>query len=254
MLRLRVLSDLHLEFAEFVPPPSTCDAVVLAGDIHQGVAGLNWARRTFPELPIIYVPGNHEYYGRDWDRLATEMAGVALDLDIHLLDRGTVSIAGVRFLGCTLWTDFNLFGIERREDSMAAVGKTLFDYRYIEAQGRRIVPEQTRQRHLEERAWLEDHLARPPEANCRATVVVSHMVPSLKSTAARYRASPLSAGFASHLEPLVARANLWIHGHTHDSYDYVLEGCRVVCNPRGYQKPQRRFENQAFNPGLVVEI
>ena len=80
------------------------------------------------------------------------------------------------------------------------------------------------------------------------------MVPSQRSTAERYRALPVSAGFASHLDALVARATLWIHGHTHDSYDYALAGCRVVCNPRGYQKLQRRFENKAFDPALVVTI
>jgi len=254
MLRLRVMSDLHLEFADFVPPPAKCDAVVLAGDIHQGSAGLLWARRVFRELPIIYVPGNHEYYGRDWDNLARDMARVAGEQDIQLLDCGATVIAGVRILGCTLWTDFDLFGIEQRTDSMAAVGRSLFDYRYIESRGRRIVPEQTRQRHLAERAWLESRLAAAADGSARATVVVTHMVPSLKSTAERYRALPVSAGFASHLDALVARADLWIHGHTHDSYDYPLEGCRVVCNPRGYQKPQRRLENQSFVPDLVVEI
>jgi predicted phosphodiesterase len=254
MLRLRVLSDLHLEFSDFAPPPAHCDAVVLAGDIHQGVAGLTWARRVFADLPIIYVPGNHEYYGRDWDRLAGQMARVAREQDIHLLDRGAITIAGVRILGCTLWTDFDLFGSERRDDSMTAVGRTLFDYRYIESQGQRIIPEQTRQRHLVDRAWLEEQLDPAPGCDWRATVVVTHMVPSQKSTAERYKALPVSAGFASHLDAVVARANLWIHGHTHDSYDYALNGCRVVCNPRGYQKPGRRFENNRFDPGLVVAI
>jgi len=254
MLRLRVFSDLHLEFAEFLPPAADCDAVVLAGDIHQGVAGLTWARRTFGKLPIIYVPGNHEYYGRDWDRLAGEMSRVAAAEEIHLLDRGAVTLAGVRILGCTLWTDFDLFGVEHREASMAAVGRTLFDYRYIESRGQRIVPEQTRQRHLADRAWLEAQLALGPCADWRASVVVTHMVPSQRSTAERYRTLPVSAGFASHLDALVGRAHLWIHGHTHDSYDYLLDGCRVVCNPRGYQHPKRRFENSEFDPALVVAI
>ena len=254
MLRLRVLSDLHLEFADFAPPPAECDAVVLAGDIHQGVAGLAWARRNFPALPIVYVPGNHEFYGRDWTQLPGEMARVAAELGIHLLDRCAITLADVRILGCTLWTDFDLFGADRREDSMEAAGRTLFDYRYIEEQGRRIVPEQTRQRHLIDRAWLQSQLAAGQGGAERATVVVTHMVPSMRSTAERFKALALSAGFASHLEPLVARADLWIHGHTHDSYDYRLEGCRVVCNPRGYQNPRRNFENKAFQPALVVEI
>jgi len=254
MLRLRVLSDLHLEISDFSPPAADCDAVVLAGDIHQGTAGLTWARRVFGKLPILYVPGNHEYYGRDWNRLAGDMARVARDQDIHLLDRGSVTLDGVRILGCTLWTDFDLFGADRREEAMAMVGRTLFDYRYIESQGQRIVPEQTRQRHLVDRAWLEAELAGTSSRAARATVVITHMVPSQRSTAERYLTSTVSAGFASHLDAMVSRANLWIHGHTHDSYDYDLDGCRVVCNPRGYQKADRRQENSGFDPEMVVRI
>lgn len=254
MLRLRVLSDLHLEISDFSPPATDCDAVVLAGDIHQGTAGLTWARRVFGKLPIIYVPGNHEYYGRDWNRLAGDLARVARDQGIHLLDRSSITIDGVRILGCTLWTDFDLFGADRREEAMALVGRTLFDYRYIESQGQRIVPEQTRQRHLVDRAWLETELAGAATGDARATVVITHMVPSQKSTAERYLTTTVSAGFASHLDSMVGRANLWIHGHTHDSYDYDLNGCRVVCNPRGYQKANRRLENVAFDPVMVVAI
>ena len=254
MLRLRVLSDLHLEFADFVPPRVDCDAVVLAGDIHQGVAGLQWARRTFPDIPIIYVPGNHEYYGHDWDRLAVELARVAGEQDIHLLDRASVMIGDVRILGCTLWTDFDLFGTDRREDSMMVVGRTLFDYRYIQAQGRQIEPAQTRARHLVDRAWLDEQLALPGAGKWRSTAVVTHMVPTQTSTAERFKNLVLSAGFASHLDSMVAKADTWIHGHTHDSYDYWLEACRVVCNPRGYQHVRRSFENSSFNERLVVEI
>jgi predicted phosphodiesterase len=256
-MRVRVLSDLHLEFADFVPAPLDCDVVVLAGDIHQGTAGMPWARRHFPGLPIVYVPGNHEYYGHDWDRLADDMQRVARAHDIHLLDRGIVTLGDVRVLGCTLWTDFDLFGTERRADSMNAVGRALFDYRYILTAGRRIVPEETRERHLRDRAWLDAQLAPAGVAAWRATLVVTHMVPSQRSTAERFRDLPVSAGFASHLDALVARADAWIHGHTHDSYDYRLESCRVVCNPRGYRRTKHArdvFENNAFNERLVIEV
>jgi predicted phosphodiesterase len=254
MLRLRVLSDLHLEFADFQPPAVASDAVVLAGDIHQGAAGLTWARRRFADLPIVYVPGNHEYYGHDWDRLEGQLRRVARELDIHLLDRDSVILGDVRILGCTLWTDFDLFGAALRADSMAAVGRTLFDYRYIQAGKRRILPDETRARHLVDRAWLEEQLGPAGDGPWRATVVVTHMVPSQRSTAERYRHLALSAGFASHLDALVAQSDAWIHGHTHDSYDYRLGQCRVVCNPRGYRHVRRSFENPAFNERLVVAV
>jgi predicted phosphodiesterase len=254
MLRIRVLSDLHLEFGDWTPAPVECDVLVLAGDIHQGVAGLAWARRNFPDIPIIYVPGNHEFYEHDWDQLPGNLAKIAADLDIHLLDRGETEIGGVRFLGCTLWTDFDLFGEDRRGDAMTAAAKTLFDYRLIRSAGRLIEPLQTRARHMADRSWLEAQLAIAPAGRWRATVVVTHMVPTFRSTAERFRTQLLSAGFASHLDSLVEKANIWIHGHTHDSYDYRLNGCRVVCNPRGYKQRAMTFENRRFDSEMVIDI
>lgn len=253
-MRLRVLSDLHLEFAALDPVAVPCDVLVLAGDIHQGSAGLTWARRHFPALPIVYVPGNHEYYAHDWDSLPAELARVAGDLGIHLLNPDEVLIGDLRFVGCTLWTDFDLFGPHRREEAMAAAAATLFDYRHIRSAGRRIVPSQTRARHLAERDWLSARLQDEPKGRWRATVVVTHMVPTPRSTAERYRAQLVSAGFSSHLDHLVEQAQLWIHGHTHDSYDYQLGGCRVVCNPRGYRQRTQAFENRTFDEHLVVDI
>jgi len=253
-MRLRVLSDLHLEFAPLHPAPAPADVVVLAGDIHQGVEGLEWARRVFGALPIVYVPGNHEYYGHDWERLPQELAAAATRLGIHLLDCGTLILDGVRFLGCTLWTDFDLFGAARRGESMAACARTLFDYRHIRSGPDIIDPEMTRQRHLRERAWLEAALVQAPGGAWRSTVVVTHMVPSLLSTAQRYQDQLLSAGFVTHLDDLVRRADVWIHGHTHDSYRYRLGGCELVCNPRGYPRRRPGFENSGFDERLVVPL
>jgi predicted phosphodiesterase len=252
MLRIRVLSDLHLEFADLQPVPVACDVLVLAGDIHQGAEGLVWARQNFPDIPIVYVAGNHEYYGQDWDELPAELARVATDLGIHLLDRGEFAIDDVRFLGCTLWTDFDLFGENCRAQAMTAAAKMLYDYRYIQCQGKLLEPAQTRARHLVDLSWLQTRLA--PDGNARATVVVTHMVPTLRSTAERFKALLTSAGFSSHLDALVGKADLWIHGHTHDSYDYLLNGCRVICNPRGYRFRAQTFENKSFDEKLVVQV
>jgi hypothetical protein len=113
-------------------------------------------------------------------------------------------------------------------------------------------------RHRSTRNWLEQRLS---EAFSGPTVVVTHHLPHRKSVAARYAFDPLTPGFASNLpESLIARADLWLHGHTHDSYDYVIEDgsrhARVVCNPRGYPLDRHcsRFENGAFDPALLLEI
>lgn len=107
-MKLHVLSDLHTEFANFCPPKTDADIVVLAGDIGVGSGGLEWAARRFPKAPVVYVPGNHEFYGHDID-LTDELKSSAPG-NIHILNNDSLELDGVRFLGCTLWTDFRLNG------------------------------------------------------------------------------------------------------------------------------------------------
>lgn len=253
-MRIRVLSDLHLEFAALEPTAVRCDVVVLAGDIHTGAQGFAWARKAFPDGPIIYVPGNHEYYGHDWDLLPEQLQAAARAYKVDLLDRAERVIEDLRFLGCTLWTDFGLFGETRRAQAMAAAEANLFDYRFIQTKGRALRADDTRNRHMADRAWLERCLQEPAQGRWRTTVVVTHMAPSWRSTAERFKNLLTSAGFASHMDDVVERASLWIHGHTHDSFDYQLEGCRVVCNPRGYPHRSRASENRHFDEQLIVTV
>ncbi|HYA76650.1 MAG TPA: metallophosphoesterase [Burkholderiaceae bacterium] len=253
-MRIRVLSDLHLEFASLEPTPVDCDAVVLAGDIHTGAQGFTWAHNAFGDRPIVYVPGNHEYYGYDWELIPAQLEVAARTHAVRLLDRGECVIDDVRFVGCTLWTDFGLFGEARRAQAMAAAEASLFDYRHIRAGTRALRAEDTRLRHQTERAWLEERLREAPQGRWRTTVVVTHMAPSWRSTAERFRDSITSAGFCSHLDELVERAPLWIHGHTHDSFDYRLGESRVVCNPRGYPHRSRSSENPQFDEQLIVTV
>ncbi len=106
-MRLAVLSDLHLEFGPFTPPEAllSADLVILAGDIHNGVQALDWARRSFPDQTIVQIAGNHEFLGFCWQDLLAEMRQVARRLDIAFLENDSVVVGGVQFLGATLWTD-----------------------------------------------------------------------------------------------------------------------------------------------------
>ena len=136
-MKLLVLSDLHVEFADFEPDreaAEAADVVVLAGDIHQGTAGMVWARQTFPGKPIIYVAGNHEFYGQHWDTLLPELRQKADEFGIHFLENDSVTIDGMRFLGTTLWTDFDMFGRSRRSQNMLASEGALNDFRLIKAE------------------------------------------------------------------------------------------------------------------------
>jgi predicted phosphodiesterase len=266
-MKLHILSDLHVEHAPFVPPPVAADVVILAGDIHQGSAGLRWARSAFAQQELIYVVGNHEFYRGEWDATLEELREHAAALGIHFLENDELQIGGVRFLGTALWTDFDYFGPARRREAMRACVEYLTDFRLIAAQPAdddggaglplpsrgpgRLTPAHVRSRHLQSRAWLEQRLAAPHDG---PTVVVTHHLPGAGSVAARFRDDLGNAGFASHLDHLMGQAALWVHGHTHDSFDYRKGGTRVVCNPRGYPLGGGGFENPGFDPGLVLEL
>ncbi len=250
-MRIHVLSDLHLEIAGYQPYLLECDVVVLAGDIGNHVHGIEWGRSIWPGKEVLYVPGNHEFYRRERTETLQQMRDRARELRVHLLDNDEVVIAGVRFLGCTLWTDFNLFGEELKKTAMAEGRKYLNDFQLIRERDRIFTPARSAQLHKTSRKWLA---AKLQQAFPGKTVVITHHLPSARSVAERYKTSLTSACFASNLDDLMGASTLWIHGHTHDSFDYVLHGTRVVCNPRGYCPNPDKPENLEFEPALVVEI
>ncbi|MEN8763395.1 MAG: metallophosphoesterase, partial [Thiogranum sp.] len=120
-MKLYILNDLHIEFEGFEPPDTDADVVVLAGDIGVGGEGLRWAEDRFPDRPVVYVPGNHEFYRHDIT-LIEELKAQAPD-HIHVLNDDLIDIEGVRFLGSILWTDFALFGEGERFYAMKTAQK-----------------------------------------------------------------------------------------------------------------------------------
>ena len=277
-MKLLILSDLHAEFETFkVAKDLDYDVAVLAGDIvAPGRVAARWLRNParFGNKPIVQIAGNHEYYESVLDQELLEMRRQAKEHDIQFLDCDEVVIAGVRFLGCTLWTDFRLridnpgFAgqpvrlLSDRDRSMTECSRCLADYSAIRIDDpltsnsrgtRRLVPMDTLQIHRRHRSWLRKKLAEPFDG---PTVVVTHHAPHRKSLAPRFAEDWASGGFVNEMLPEFFEVpSLWIHGHTHDSFDYLVDSCRVVCNPRGYLMNQHgEFENKDFNPGLVVDL
>ncbi|MCC6609165.1 MAG: metallophosphoesterase [Burkholderiales bacterium] len=260
-MRMHVLSDLHLEVSPFTPPDTRADVVILAGDVHNASRGLEWAVRSFRGKRVVYVPGNHEYYDGELDAIGRALAVDAARLGVTLLDNAEAVIDGVRFLGTTLWTDFCLDGIERREEVMALARPYVVDFRAIRSGSGPFTPEASVDLHLTARAWLEARLAARFDGK---TVVVTHHAPHPGSIHARFANHPANGSFVSNLEPLMGRTALWIHGHTHNSFDYRVNGTRVVCNSRGYvlTKPRTgapepdviKAENPEFDPALTLEL
>ena len=253
-MKLNVLSDLHLGFEAFERPVNDADVVVLAGDIARPREAAAWASGF--DKPVLYVPGNHEFYGGSIDGTVAELERLCDGTRVHLLDDREVIVDGVRFLGTTLWTDFDLFDTaERKSEAMAEAKRLLRDFSRIalgESTGAVFTPEDSAALFRGHADWLASRLATPHDG---PTVVITHHAPSPRSIHQRFAGSLLNACFVSNLEHLLGedRAQLWIHGHTHDSFDYQVRGTRVVCNPRGYARSGVN-ENPLFDPDFTVEV
>ncbi|CDZ39060.1 Metallophosphoesterase [Neorhizobium galegae bv. officinalis] len=260
-----VFSDLHLDHSgepDFAPDVAEdVDVVIVAGDVTAPVASsCRWAWRSYARhgVPVVMVAGNHEHYRHGYEESIADVPDLP---HVHMLENRSVVIAGVRFLGATLWTDFELYGNQELAMSAASIGMN--DYRFItsrDAQGRprRFTPEITLGLHRGSRAWLEQTLALPFEG---PTIVVTHTAPHEMSVAEEFRGDPLTPAFCSNLSEMIERfePEFWIHGHTHSSFDYVVPGTqtRVICNPRGYVRTgfnRSSVENMMFIPGKTFIV
>ena len=279
-MKLLILSDLHNDLGNMPVEvdgrriDAEADVVVLAGDIHEGVHSPMWAREAFPDKPIILVAGNHEFYGKFWNRNLCKIREKSKDLGIHFLENDSVTIDGVRFLGCTLWTDFMLQGETSRAVSMIEAKQRMNDYRRIkldrkpgenrefrEFRSAALVPELVRRRHQESADWLEQELQNSDAGVLERTVVVTHHAPHHLSIPENYKGNALCPAYASDMSRLMGYAPLWVHGHVHDRRDYRLGDTRVLSNPRGYphgkhvrNKIEYTNENLSFDPFFTVEV
>ena len=256
-MRIQVVSDLHLEFGNPIPALAPeADALVVAGDLAPirqpwllGDAVEAWREAEH----ILYVPGNHEFYGSDIDEGRRRLAGQCGIHGVTLLDPGAVAIAGVRFIGATLWTDFRLHGIAAEPGAhRAALGLSDFDTAIRHGPGRFTTFESAR-RHAADRAFIERELRNVRETG-QTAVVITHHAPTPQSVAPQFKGDPCNGAFASDLEALIAEHQpaLWVHGHMHDPVDVVLGKTRVLCNPAGYRAYNN--EQRGYAPQLCVEI
>jgi predicted phosphodiesterase len=250
---LNVISDLHLSLQGMPLPAAEADITILAGDISRPRAAIEWARAI--ATPVLYVPGNHEFYGDTIKGGLADLKRLSANSRIHLLDNTELIMQGVRFLGSTLWTDFNLHGPQQRPLAITQALAMLRDFTRIGSDtqpGKPLTPVEYEAMFSRNRAWLQRKLDEPYAG---PTVVITHHAPSPKSIHARFAGSPINTCFVSDSEHLMGkdRCVLWIHGHTHNSFDYVVKGTRVVCNPRGYVL-NGEPENPAFDPDLVLEV
>lgn len=253
-MKLNILSDLHLGFSAMDKPLNDADVIVLAGDIAPPRQSAQWALRL--TKPVIYVLGNHEFYGSSLEVAAKELKDLCVGTHVHVLDNDEIVIGGVRFIGTTFWSDFMLLGDgNERAAAIAEAQCRMRDFSRIRIDDftqALFTPADSAVLFKRNAEWLERRLNTPHSG---PTVVVTHHAPSRRSIHPRFVGSLLNACFISDAEHLVDgdRAQWWIHGHTHDSFDYVLNGTRVVCNPRGYAKAGVN-ENALFDPDFTIEV
>jgi predicted phosphodiesterase len=247
---LHVLSDLHLEQGPPEPQPVDADAVVLAGDIATGTRGVEWARRWASHRPVIYVAGNHEFYGHALPGLIDDLRRAAAGSWVRVLENDEVTLDGVRFLGCTLWSDFEFDGPERRAEAMQLCERVVNDYELIRfgPRERPLAARDTRMLHLSSRRWLAQRLAAPHHG---PTVVVTHHAPLIRTRPPGPELRALAGAFASDATALMgaSRVAMWIFGHTHRVADLDVRGTRVLSNPYGY--PHQPVAD--FDPAWVVD-
>ena len=249
-MKIHILCDLHVEFGNFVPPVVGADVVVLAGDVHVKDRGLQWIFDQKFKIPVLYVLGNHEFYREKFPGLIDKLKMDAEGTNVRVLENDSVDIGGYRFFGCTLWSDMTLLGDPRAASVFAA--EAMNDYRLIRHSKtfRRLQPSDTVSRHSKSVKKLREFLK---AGNPERTIVVTHHAPSIQSVPDRYRTDPVTPAFASNLEDFILehKPHLWIHGHTHESFDYHIGKTRIVCNPRGYASTE---ENKGFRPDYTLVI
>lgn len=267
-MKLQLLSDLHLEVHPRLQASAAAgaDLLVLAGDIGSYQAGSRLIEPDFGlsrfsprngwPTPVLYVPGNHEYDNADFDATHERLRALCEALDIQWLERESRVIDGVRFIGTTLWADFDALiepgdgmteTLRKRGKAMRAANFYLEKAATMRA-GELFLADALREHSLTCQAWLRNALAQNFDG---PTVAITHFAPTLASADPRYGLSPGTAGFCNSLDELLPRADLWLHGHLHHAFDYVKDGCRIVANPLGYMG---KGEQEGFRPELLIEV
>lgn len=257
-MKLALYSDLHLECRHegWQPAPLAADVVILAGDIASHTHGLKWATTAFENWPskpaIFYIAGNHEYYEAHLGLLAELRKPVWEHAGVRVLEKESAELQGVRILGCTLWSGFDLYGAEKAEAYMAVARRSINDYWMIHARGgKRLEPRDTLKLHRTAVRWLDAELSKPFNGK---TVVVTHFAPHRGCVAPQHEGSDISPYFVTDLSRLMQKhqIDVWCHGHTHTNNDFVAEGgCRVISNQLGYPSEQ---VCGGFRPDLLIEV
>jgi len=265
-MRIQISSDLHMEFlnrflnghtADSVSDHPICqrvqehgrglgfwlnkmediDVLVLPGDLYYIrdkvtfnallSEALDFARE------VIFVPGNHDFWGSTIDGGIKALKEAFAGTRIHILYNDEIELGGELFFGGTGWSRIR-----------ASKYRRFMNF-----------PDFARIQDWDIDKFNQEHsdfvgAVRGSEAE----LIVSHFLPSTRSNHPRFNGSPFNEYFAADLDDLMRDKKLWIHGHTHDRFDYVNFGCRVVANPFGYAGSPEPNQGTPYDFGKVIEV
>ena len=282
-MKIKVVSDLHLEFSDInIKNDEQCDVLILSGDImvaqdlhdhpemdygmysNANLADLgrrqatalrfrDFLKRVSFQFPhVVYVAGNHEFYHGKWVQTLKVLADECAKFpNVYFLERGFKRIDDVIFVGGTLWTDMN----KADPLTLHAARGMMNDFRLIRndmAGYTAVKPADTVYRHRDTLGYIEEIVNRK---EVEKYVVVGHHSPSFQSVHENYKNEDLMNGcYHSDLSNFIMdhpQIKLWTHGHTHHCFDYVIGETRIVCNPRGYEGYE---PDSGWNPNIVIEV
>lgn len=248
-MKIQIISDLHQEFGISELCFDNADLVIFVGDTNLGTKGIEWIRSKIKNIPVIYILGNHEYYKGSYPKTLNKIKSAAENTNIHVLEDSFLDIEDIRFHGCTLWTDFALFG-NSIEAGMYCQPK-MNDYKMIKRD-----PSYSKMRtvdtfkiHQFSKHWLNESLENSTKEK---NIVVTHHAPSLLSVPDNFKNDLLTSAYASNLDDFITKhqPDFWFHGHIHTPCRYSIGKTKVICNPHGYlDEPYNGYDRE-----MIIEI
>ena len=257
-MKIKVWSDLHLEFRKYLfdhihleHPDDKETTLLLAGDISTGTTAQPFVEEMCKHFKyVIMIHGNHEYYYNDFEKTVANWQAWELEgspKNFHFLYNDYRVLDGVRFLGGTMWTSFN----DGDVITMGAAHRIMTDYVEISNRGNRITPDFVMAEHDK---FMDFLLRKFDEPFDGPTVVMSHHSPGNALKRRGRVGDRVESCYFADIEEVIGYhnvADLWVHGHTHNNWDYVINETRVVCNPYGYWGYDT---NKEFDRNLILEV
>ena len=268
-MKIALVSDVHLEFGDLdFDNDSGADVLILGGDIcvatdmaqrdPYNTMGSEYRSNRFHDFfqrccdrfpHVIFIVGNHEHYHGDFAKTVPHFRDVLGYLpNLHILEKETFVLDDITFIGGTLWTDMN----KRDNRTLHDISRMMNDFRCVDNSAKtedgrgwpgRFTTTDAANDHDAMVAFIDQTIAANPAGRY---VVVGHHSPSRLSTHPKYQHQfIMNGGYSSELDDFIQdrpQIKLWTHGHTHEDFDYMIAGCRVLCNPRGYINYEERAD------------